>query len=116
MVSGNNKKLYVNRLAKRNQSLGEIFNKSDDDIVDLNIVVKSMDENLKEKVEKGLVINTHDNPVLATPFEAHVLKRRDTLYIYNFPRKEATVTVEGKVADSGEKFQYEFKLPPKPKK
>lgn len=105
------KRLYVSRLTKGIYSLGEVYNKSDDDIIDLDIILEYIDKMGAEQKVNAKMINSFDDPMRARPYTARLLKKKEAKHITDFPRTKTKVIIQGRISDSDEILGEEFDVP-----
>lgn len=110
--NGVEKKLHLSRKWKGMYSLGELYNSSDEDLIDCNITLDYIDKNKKQINAKGRVIDTIEDPLNARPSDLGLLKVGETKHIVNFPRTQVSVTITGKSLKTDEKFEEKFEISP----
>jgi len=103
-------KLYISRTRKGNHELAEIFNKSNEDIIDMNTIIDYIDKTGEAQRVKAKFINHTDDPLRASPSVCRILKRKETKYIANFPRVKALVLIQGIEAGSNLRFDEQHKV------
>lgn len=104
------RKLYVSRIIKGTYSLGEIYNTSDDDIIDLDIALEYIDKTGVGQKVQAKVINSFDDPLRAYSHICHLIKKKEAKHIVSFPRTKTKVIIQGKVAGSDEIIKEEYDI------
>lgn len=104
-------KLYLSRKIKGIYSLGEIYNLSTEDILDLNILLDYVDKSGTHQTLKGKVINSFDEPIRATPVNPTIIKQKDNLHITDFPRVSVKVIISGTLSKTKKEYRQEFNIP-----
>ena len=105
-----NKYLYLSRKQKGTYMLCNVYNLSNDDLVDVNINLEYIDKNGQKQQREAKIINSFDDPLKARPYKPSLIKKKEDIDISNFPRVPTNVLIKGKIADSGEHFQEEFRI------
>jgi len=106
----NKKRLYGYRKNRGRASLAQIFNKSSEDLIDLDIILEYIDKTGVDQKRQAMVIDNNENPVLATPYQCKMIRRNDAATIIDFPRVATKIIVTGKDAHSETPFKEEFEL------
>lgn len=104
--------LYIYRMTKGNSSLVEVFNKSNDDLIDLNITLEYFDKAGNSHKKEARVINSYEDPLYARPYICKLIRKNETKYIIDFPRALTKVTITGKESSSGNNFEKIFEVKP----
>ncbi len=103
-------KLYLSRIFKSIYSLGELYNLSDEDILDLNISLDFVDKLNKHVNVNARVINSSEDPLRAKPFSPSIIRQKETLCISDFPRVPVKVIVSGELASTRENYRQIFDI------
>lgn len=104
-------KLYLSRILKSIYSLGELYNLSGEDILDLNIALDFVDKSDRRVNVDARVINSSEDPLRARPFSPSIIRQKETLCISDFPRVPVKVIVSGKLASTRENYRQIFDIP-----
>jgi len=112
-LQGGDRYMYLHRIVKGHYSLGELYNMSNEDLIDLDIRLEYIDKSGVEQKRIGKVINSFDDPIRAKSYIEHLIKRKESKHVINFPRTAVKVIVMGRKAESGNKFKEEFDIPAK---
>jgi hypothetical protein len=102
--------LYIYRRPQNNFSLAEIFNRSDKDLIDLNITLEYLDKVGKIHKNEAKVINSNEDPLYARAYICKLIRRNESKLIISFPRTLTKVTVTGKESTSGNNFEETFEV------
>lgn len=102
--------LYLSRKIERIYSLAEVFNKSEIDLLGLDIALSYENKNGRPCQKSGRVISHPDHAMRSTPVKPSILRRKETFYIMDFPRTKTVVTITGREADTNKEFTETFNL------
>ncbi len=94
----------VARVTKSGHVLGELFNISDQDLVDMNLKVSCINACGDYEDRDPRVIHAADAPLRATPYDLKTIRRGETKYIYNFPRSNTRVNIKGNSVQTNQSF------------
>ncbi len=96
----------VSRITKASHPLGELFNISDKDLIEMEIKLWALNALGEYELRDPRVVNSGDAPLTASPFNLRTIRKNETKLIYNFPRIAKTkFVITGREAHGGLMFE-----------